>query len=294
MENRWLHRAAVLLAACTLFLLIAGACVTSDVEPASDETSAQVAQQHPPSEAAMLESVHSISGAAVGLLTAGMVIWLSFVEKRRWLRRLTWTTLAVMIVELLLGSRMGIGALSPALGVFHALLAQLFFSATVAIALFTSSGWNRGPELVEDRGWPSMRSLAITTPVLVLLQVMLGAAYRHREMGLMSHIIGAIIVLLFILIVTICVMQQFPTHRPLRFAAATLMTFTFIQVMLGFGALFARMLVEGVTIPVIATTAAHVANGALTLAASVVLAIQIRRNVQAAAEEQEGTTAVIS
>ena len=48
---------------------------------------------------------------------------------------------------------------------------QQLFCTTVAIALFTSPGWRRGPDLVEDRGWPPLRSFAVVIPLLVLLQL---------------------------------------------------------------------------------------------------------------------------
>ena len=51
--------------------------------------------------------------------------------------------------------------LPPAVSVSHACLAQLFFSTTVAIAIFTSRSWQGGAEIVEDYGKPSLRSLAV-------------------------------------------------------------------------------------------------------------------------------------
>lgn len=59
--------------------------------------------------------------------------------------------------------------------------------------------------------------------------------------------------------------------------------------LLGVVAITAEMLapVNAVPLTVILSTAAHVIVGSLTLAASLVLAIQIRRNVQQAPEEPE-------
>ena len=64
---------------------------------------------------------------------------------------------------------------------------------------FTSYGWQKGPQIVEDSGWPSLRSLAVTASVLTLAQVALGAGFRHRAFGIMPHIVGAIIVAMFLL-----------------------------------------------------------------------------------------------
>jgi heme A synthase len=180
--------------------------------------------------------------------------------------------------------------LQPApISIAHACLAQLFFSVTVAIAVFTSRNWQQGPDLVEDYGWPSLRSLAILTPVLVLVQIGLGAGFRHRAFSLLPHIIGAMIVPLAILLVGMFVLQQFPKHRSLRPAAAGLLSITLLQVFLGIAAYVARINAAEYPLAMVLTTVAHVATGGLTLAASVVLAIQIRRNVHAPASEAAET-----
>jgi cytochrome c oxidase assembly protein subunit 15 len=171
----------------------------------------------------------------------------------------------------------------------HACLAQLFFSVTVAIAVFTSKRWQEGPEVVEDYGWPSLRSLAIVTPVLVLLQIGLGAGFRHRAFGLMPHVIGAMIVPLAILLTAVFVLNQFPKHRALRPAAVALLAITLFQVFLGIAAYIARINAAEFPLAMVLTTVAHVATGGLTLAASVVLGIQIRRNVRARTAESAET-----
>ena len=233
---------------------------------------------------------HRIVAASVGLLTLGLAIWLSLVEKRAWLRRLGWIALAAVIVQAVLGGVSVLLLLPPAVSVSHACLAQLFFSLTVAIALFTSRGWQHSPELVVDHGWPSLRSLAIVTPTVVLLQIALGAGFRHRAMGVMSHFLGAMIVALLILMVCIFVTQQFPGHRRLRLAAKTLMIIAFLQVFLGISVFTIESVTTANTLPVVLATVGHVAMGALTLAASVVVAIQIRCHVcNPAAEEDESS-----
>ena len=84
---------------------------------------------------------------------------------------------------------------------------------------------------------------------------------------------------LVILCVCIFVMQQFPAHKVLRPAANLLMTVAFIQIFLGIGAFTARTVTNKITTAVVAITAVHATIGAVTLAAAVVLSMQIRRNV---------------
>jgi heme A synthase len=163
----------------------------------------------------------------------------------------------------------------------------MFFAALVAMAMATSQMWSRGPEPVSDYGWPSNRSLAIITPVLVLLQISLGAAFRQKAITLLPHVLGAMFVALMILFESICVLQQFPAHRALPLAAKTLLGVAFGQVFLGIMALTMKSMADDTALPVVVTVAAHVTGGALTLAATVVLSILIRRNVQPRVEEED-------
>ena len=151
-----------------------------------------------------------------------------------------------------------------------------------------------GPELVEDHGWPSLRSLAIMLPLVVLTQIALGAGFRHGALSVMPHLAGAMVVTLVLLIMAAFVMQQFPTHRTLRPAAIALMSIGFVQVALGIAALILRMTTpQGATETVIVTVA-HVAVGAMTLASSISLSILIRRNVRPRRVESAEHAAVTS
>ena len=119
----------------------------------------------------------------------------------------------------------------------------------------------------------------------MLVQIGLGAGFRHRAFGLMPHVIGAMLVPLVILLTAMFVLNQFPKHRALRPAAVGLLTITLVQIFLGIAAYVARINAAEYPLAMVLTTVAHVATGGLTLAASVVLAIQIRRNVHARASE---------
>src|SRR5262249_990618 len=151
----------------------------------------------------------------------------------------------------------------------------LFFATTVAIATFTSKRWFVGPEPVADQGWPSLRSLAVVAPVLILIQIALGAAFRHGAMGLVPHVIGALTVTAAMLTVCAFVMHQFPDHETLKPAAIHLLGMTLFQIFLGIAAFWGRMVVETNPQAMLVTTILHVAGGGLTLACAVSLSIQI-------------------
>ncbi|HXP85049.1 MAG TPA: COX15/CtaA family protein [Bryobacteraceae bacterium] len=280
-DSVWLHRYTLLLAVCTLFLVIAGAEVTSHQAGLSvPDWPLSYGQVMPPMTGGVRwEHGHRMVATSVGLLTIGLVIFLARREKRAWMRRLGWIALGAVIVQGVLGGLTVLLLLPPAVSVAHACLAQLFFSTTVAMAVFTSRSWQRGPEPVSDYGWPSMRTLAIVTPAAILAQIALGAGFRHRAITVLPHVIGAMVVAIVILTTCAFVLHQFPEHGALRKAAKALLSVTLVQLALGLATYFVGSRTEAPQLAIVVFTVLHVAAGALTLAASVVLSIQIRRNV---------------
>jgi heme A synthase len=270
MKNPWLFRLAILLAITVLALIVDGALVGPGAQP---------------TPAAM--STHRIAATAVSLLALGLILWVIFKDSRPQARRLGWITLALAVLQDSVGHAAVLSQLPRTAGIVHALLAPLFFAAVVAIAVVTSPAWNRGPEYVRDYGWPSNRSLAVLTPSLVVLQILLGAAFRQKALTLLPHVLGAMFVALVILLEAIFVLQQFPTHRALAPAAKTMLGVAFAQVFLGISALIMKSMAADTDLPVIITVATHITGGAITLATSIVLSILIRRNVQPRLEQED-------
>ena len=263
-------------------LIITGALVTSNAS-ISTTTSQSLANSSEVSRGiggVSLEQVHRGAALPVMVLMLGIAVWLSLAKASRWLRSAVWAAMAALIVEGVLGEAAVLRWMPGMTNFSHAYLAQLLFSCTVAIAVFTSPAWNRRPDLVQDRF--SIRTMSLLVPSLVLVQVALGAASRYQAMGVLTHIFGAFVVAVFVLVVGVLVVKQYPDHRSLRLAAIALMSITGLQVLLGFAAFITLLMSNQVTLPVVVSTVAHVATGALTLAASVVLAIQIRHHVRAA------------
>ena len=285
MVNFTLHRFAVLLAVCTLLLVIAGASVTSNQAGLSvPDWPLSYGQVMPEMKGGVFyEHGHRMIASFVGFLTVILAIWLWRSEPRPWLRRLGLIALAAVILQGVLGGMTVLFMLPKAVSISHACLAQLFFSCTVAIALFTSPGWRNGPEVVDDTGWPSIRSLALFASVLTLAQVALGAAFRHRAFGILPHVAGAVIVTIILITVATFVLVQFPRHAQLSRAAGALIGITTIQIILGVFAYVTRLNHWDAAYPtaaLVASTVAHVAFGALTLASSVVLTLQAFYNVR--------------
>ena len=271
-RTRGLHRYAVLVALFALAAIVAGAVVTSIERPISAATAAVNAS-------AAFQVWHRTIASIAGVLMAGLALWLALGKLQKELRALGWLVLAGAAVEAALGTQDVLRSLLPLSGILHALLAYLFFAAVVVICVLTSESWSREPERIRDTWRPSMRSMAIALPAIVILQITLGASFRYKTLGVLWHIMNAMLVLLLILIVCVFLIRQFPTHPALRPAAVVLAVITGIQVVLGFTTFLMLLLFPESSPAVIVASALHAGNGALTLAASCVLAVQMRRNL---------------
>lgn len=296
MVNVALHRFALLLAVSTLFLVIAGASVTSNQAGLSvPDWPLSYGQVMPDMTGGVFyEHGHRMIASAVGFLTVILAVWLWRTEKRAWLRRLGLIAVGAVILQGVLGGMTVLFLLPKAVSISHACLAQLFFSTTVAIALFTSKGWREGPLFVEDSAWPSLRSLTVIASVLTLAQVALGAGFRHRAFGILPHIVGAIVVAMFLLAVATFVIVQFPKHDALSKAAWILIGITAIQIALGVLAYVVRLnhWESAPTGVLVASTVTHVAFGALTLASSIALTLEVFYHVRPRAVMESGLPAV--
>lgn len=220
-------------------------------------------------------AAHTHTATLFGAIAAGLLAWVAIKSPR--LRRLAAGLLAGIVVTALLGS-MPNGAVGWT-GLLHGLLGQALLAGSIGLALVSTTSWTREPQTVPDYGWPSLRSLAFTLPALVALQVALGAAFRHRMLGLMPHIIGAMLVSLFIIMVGSFVLQQCKDHKILTDTARAMMAVTFTQVFLGIAVYTVRAVPKIDSSAILWIATSHVAFGALVLSASVVMGMQIRRNV---------------
>lgn len=189
--QRGLHVFAVLTAAATVVLICFGGLVTSHgaglAVPDWPNTYGYNLFLFPISLWAggiFYEHTHRLVAAGVGLLTTGLALWLWWKEPRRWVR---WLGVAAWVGVVLQGVLGGLRVvlLQDELGIIHATLAQLFLLLVAIVALVTSRWWR------ESRWWQTgtvdragLRGVLLATTVLVLLQLLLGGAMRHRHAGL--------------------------------------------------------------------------------------------------------------
>ena len=286
--NAGLHRWSILLACCTLLLVVAGGMVTSrDAGLSVPDWPLSYGKLMPPMEGGILyEHGHRMVATTVGFFTIISMVWLLRVEKRRWLRLLGVGALVAVMAQGLLGGLTVIYLLPWWISSSHASLAQLFFSTTVAIAFFTSERWLRGPIASDENPQFPIRGVSLAVPFFVLGQLAVGAAARHKAIGSIYHICGAPIVTGVVLWVSLRILLHYAENRELRSGAVGLLGITFCQVFLGIAAYMTRIAYADAVQPMplmVTFTVLHVAVGALTMAAAVMLAILVRRNVPAPA-----------
>jgi cytochrome c oxidase assembly protein subunit 15 len=292
--HRGLHRWSILLAFCTLLLVVAGGLVTSrDAGLSVPDWPLSYGKLMPPMEGGILyEHGHRMIATTVGMFTIVSLVWLLIVEKRLWMKWLGGAALVAVIVQGALGGLTVIYLLPWWISSAHASLAQLFFSTTVAMAIFTSGWWLRAPVSVDEDERHPIRGLSLAAPVFVLAQLALGAAARHKAIGSIYHICGSPIVTFVVLWVSLRILLHYARNRELRMGALTLIGVTMTQVFLGIAAYMSRIAYADAVQPMplmVAFRVLHVAVGALTLATSVALAILVRRNVPAPSRAYSST-----
>ncbi len=122
--------------------------------------------------------------AVTGLVSfAASRFWPRCEPSPNWLR---WCGLAAFILVVLQGVVGGLRVIlfKDALGIVHAMLAQLFFVLVCAIVLFTSRWWQTPSERSRSTFEPRLAALFFVTTLLVLCQLTIGAAMRHQHAGL--------------------------------------------------------------------------------------------------------------
>ena len=286
--HRGHHRLAAVTAAVTFVLLIAGALVTSNeagLAVPDWPTSFGSLYKIPPMVGGVkYEHGHRMVAQLVGLLTILLAVWTQRVEQRGWMRGLGWAALALVIVQGVLGGVTVLMMLPPWVSTAHATLAQTFFCTVVLMSLFSSRGWvEEESRMALDVRRPKLATLATWSAGAILLQLILGAAFRHSGMKLLPHLILAVVVSVLVLWTAVRVLMDY-SHAPEIFRPAiVLLVLLITQLGLGFGAYLTRVEWSQDTpqplASMVATTVAHVAVGALLLAASVVLVAQTRRHL---------------
>lgn len=276
--NPGVHRFAIFLAVCTFCLLIAGALVTSnDAALSVPDWPLSYGTLTPPMVGGIrYEHTHRVIAATVGLLTIVLAFLLWRKDERRWVRNLGFAAIGVVIAQGVLGGLTVLLYLHYGMPVAHACLAQIFFGIIVSLAVFTSRWWTSERPQLDDRGSPSIHTLATLNAVVIFLQVVLGAGFRHRDIPVWPHVAGAMVVLGMVTWTAVVLRKRFEQSREISKARILLHAIFGAQFLLGIGAWWSRVITADAPqpMPVMVTlTVVHTVVGALLFALSVIVVL---------------------
>ncbi len=252
-----------------------------------------------PDGGVFFEHAHRLTGMFVGMTAMVLCVVLWAGDRRLWVSALGTAILLLVIVQGVLGGLRVTGVLtlsqdaadlapSTTFAVIHGVLAQIILCLMAITAACTSSRWRGTAPVIGEGRVEVDRQLSVVLVVLVLLQLIIGAAYRHMvtEVGprapgathaLMAHIGIAVLVLGLGVIVGLrgCAMEG--RDRVFMHLGRVLLGSVGLQIVLGFVALAVVMQRPeiGTTADVppleVMVTTAHQANGALLFVSSVLL-----------------------
>jgi cytochrome c oxidase assembly protein subunit 15 len=285
-----LRRFTKFVALSTLFLIFAGAMVTSTGSGlAVPDWPLSYGMLMPPMVGGIFyEHGHRMIASAVGFLTILQAIWLQRREPKKFVRTLGWLSLGAVVVQGVLGGVTVLLLLPKAVSVSHAALAEIFFCLNVSIAFFTSR-WYHELRTMEKGDAPVTMAWSVTA--IVYLQILAGAVLRHLGAGLAIpdfplsfgrivpdfdsnaiiaayvHRIGGFLVAASVIAMAIRLLRYDRNH-PLRALANLLVAVVAAQVLLGGYVIWSGKQPH--------ITSLHVMLGASTLALSIVLTLSAR------------------
>ena len=288
------YRFAVATACVTVLLLMAGAMVTSN--GAADSVPDWPLANHrliPQLVGGIrFEYTHRVLAGIVAIMTMVLAIWTTFAERRPLGKRLGWTALILVLAQAGLGGFRVLEGYPEISATAHATLAQIYFITVVGLSLYLSRWWRSDLPELEDHGSPRVRVLASWMTASILLQLVLGAAFRHGAFGIVPHLIGAGVVTVMIIWAAAVAKRRFREVRDLRRATIPLHAFFGIQICLGGLAWWAVVKAADEVQPTVTyatLTVAHVLGGALTLAAAVIFTLTCFRLIPSAAHAGSGS-----
>ena len=261
------------------------------------------------------EHSHRLTGAVMGLLTIGLVVWLWRREQRAWLRQLAGWALVIVIVQGILGGKRvtldGIDlpwfemSLGQLLRIPHGILAQIYVCLLIAVAIACSRTWieNRVPV------GPAVRRLGVICTGLVVLQLIVAVTMRHNGAGLsiytfphstadggwlpaawdfrigihFVHRVMAVILSVALVWFAVAIHRDRGSTPALRAGAVALVALLGLQILLGAQIIWTMRKPE--------MTTGHVVVGAMTLAVTFWLTWLAHRDAVEGAENTEASAA---
>ena len=239
----------------------------------------------PGNEGVFFEHAHRLTGMFVGLTSLIMVVCVWQWNASKGARSLALAIFLLVCLQGLLGG-LRVTEINLWYGVVHGVVGQLIFASLVCLAVLFSSNW-KSAEKTTNQGDARYATLLC---IAMVLQLMLGAVYRHMIGDealapkathiLYTHIALAFLVLVFAIIVGVRCMHR--GNSLLKKVGITLHSLVLLQLLLGGAALVVILVNKGESHPLyeVLVTTSHQANGALLLGASfatLVLVLRLKR-----------------
>jgi heme a synthase len=293
--NRAHHVFAVVVACLTFVVVVAGASVTSNDAGLSVPdwpTSFGYLVKVPRFVGGVrFEWSHRMLAGLLVSLTLAIAVWTLFVERRSWMRKLALAALGTVLAQAILGGLTVLLLQPPAVSTAHALVAQTFFCIAVSIAIFTGRRWvEEVPRVELETRRPSLFTLTLLSIFVLYVQLILGGMFRHKGMSWWPHVAHSAVVAFVLTWTAIRALSLYSKMEAIRRPAILMLSLLIAQLCLGFAAFLTRVAWGKDAIqpelPMVISTVAHVAVGALLLATTVVLAIQVWRHVPVAFEKR--------
>jgi cytochrome c oxidase assembly protein subunit 15 len=288
------HRFAVLVFFWTILLLVAGALVTSnDAALAVPDWPTSYGTFTPPMVGGIIyEHSHRVIAGVLGILLIieAIVIWRY--EERRWLRWFALAAVGGVVAQAILGGQVVMQLLHYWLPVLHACFAQIMFGAILSLAVFTSKWWTENHTGLEDRGGLPIHTIVNINAVVIFTQVFLGAGFRHQDMPIWPHIVGAVVVLGVMSWTAAVLRRRFGSSREMTLGRTLLHAMVGTQLLLGAAAYWSRLATQDAPQPMpvmVVLTVAHTVFGALVFATAILVVLMCYRLVP-----RRGSVAVAS
>ena len=282
-----IHKFSIFVVCWTALLLTAGALVTSkDAALSVSDWPTSFGMYFPPlrmlSGGAFYEHSHRVIAAILGIFIIILAVMLWQKEERPRLKWLGFLALAGVIFQGVLGGLTVIKLLHYWLPVMHACTAELMFAILVSIAFFTSHWWMENLPQYEDRGSPSIHSIVTFNAIIIFVQVLLGAGFRHQYITVKPHVMGSVVVLASVIWTASVLRRRFAHVKEITRVRVALHAILGLQILLGIAAYWSRIstAADPQPMPVMITfTVIHTVVGALLFATSIIAVLLCYRLV---------------
>ena len=279
-----IHKYALFLVAWAVILLTAGALVTSeDAALAVPDWPLSYGTLNPPMIGGIaFEHSHRLIAAGLGLLIV-ILAWLLWrYEERPAMKWLGFAALGGVVFQGILGGLTVLKLLHYWLPVMHACTAEIMFAILVSIAVFTSHWYMQDLPQYADSGAPPIHAIVTLNAMVIFLQVLVGAGFRHKYLSLKPHAYGAPIVLAMVVWTAAVLRRRFPEVKEIGLIRKLLHSIVGLQILLGLAALWARIHSADdpqPLPPVVISTVVHTVVGAILFATSIVTVLVCYRLV---------------